>query len=223
MPSDCDMASKSEKVPALSGRYGGFLLHRKCSGNHGDTCSPTHYEGLKVNLQVRSSFWTFWFGSQILGLVPGVQKLLRWHLLATRELHASSQTHLFDQQAPVFKKAGCSSGPAAWSTGSTAPSYTSKIHSPAPSPGTLTLSLCLWECGTWCIQEAWWSSFSARKNNICQSWKSRKMQPSIKKKMAIIQKKPLVRCGRISFPSSFYFRRCGYSCIFRGSVFCSWG
>ena len=68
-------------------------------------------------------------------------------------MHPARGTDLISKPK-FFKKAGCPSVPAGWSAGSMAISYTSKIHSSAPSTVTLASSLCLLECETWCIQEA---------------------------------------------------------------------
>lgn len=80
-----------------------------------------------------------WFGSWILGLVWEVQKLLRWHLLATRELHASNQRSLLDQQ--FTKEESALLQPRAQ-----VPLQifcTAEIHSFAPLTATPTVSLCL--------------------------------------------------------------------------------
>lgn len=149
-----------------------------------------------------------------LGFGSEVQTLLRWHLSATRELYASSQRHLLDQHAHVFKKQASPVVPAARRTGSIVISDTCKIYSSAPPAAPLASPLCLLEHGTWRIREAEMVTlgtrsphrlnefaavgpekpelyvvvafFSAHKNNICQTWKRWKTQTSIKKKRAMI-------------------------------------
>lgn len=88
----------SYSICKLKGRVEYSVFRQNTYKDNGDRCLPTSYEGLKFNLQVGSCLWMCWFGFWILDLVWEVQKLLLWHLLATRELHASNQRSLLAQQ-----------------------------------------------------------------------------------------------------------------------------
>lgn len=87
--SDFDMGMKTERVPTL-------LLDMKNSFFIGNTTGMVQTD---VFLSIMRSWHFIWIVSEhfglasqsILGLVLQVHELLRWHLLATRGLHASSQ------------------------------------------------------------------------------------------------------------------------------------
>lgn len=131
-----DVWESSSSICNLKGRVEDYVFIQNTYKDNGDRCLPTSYE---VEIESVSRQWSLcWFGSWILGLVWEVQKLLRWHLLATRELHASNQRSLLDQQ---FTRQSALLQPRAQ-----VPLhifYTAEMHSFAPLPATLTVSFCL--------------------------------------------------------------------------------
>lgn len=114
---------------------------------------PCHSDSSKLPLQGWLSLnILIWLGELEFGAASA---RLRWHLLATRELHASSQRHLLAQPAGVWGKGRLPSLPAVWSMGCHRPpnrsTHLSHPHDPALYPvehGTRWFQVLEDECGS---------------------------------------------------------------------------